>query len=144
MVEIVQVNIGEKLRCQIADRQAAIGVRVKEAFRRWQAVPVGSPPLDNAAVARVIENGLVDEPQGKRQVEIYPAFDFMQGFINPFEQQRFPYRHEIALNVQLEHPGVSGVVAGARPEEMLHTLHTVMHAFADTATIGIVNKEAFE
>jgi len=144
MVKLVEVDVSKKLRCQIPDRQAAIGVRMKETFRCWQAVPVAPPPFDNAALARVVENGLVDKPQGKLKIEIHPAFDLVQCIIDLPEQHRFAYRHEVALNVELEHPGVSGVVARARPEEMLHALDAVMHAFAGTAAIGIVDKEALE
>jgi hypothetical protein len=87
---------------------------------------------------------LFDKPQRKGQVEIDPAFNFVQAIRNLRKKKRFVNCHEIALNIYLQHKRISGVISRAGAEEMLNTSYAEMCALSNPATVCVVNKKFVE
>ena len=154
MVEIVQVEVAEKLRSQVADRQPASFGRTGEAFGSGQpAEQLGVAPID-ASVQRVAMDDLSGKIAHDTETvgSVVPAAGLRVGL--PSDPAQQPLRlgvqdvpvdaHEVAADVELEHITGFRVVLRAGAYVVFEPFDPGADALVLAAGVAVVDQDAFE
>lgn len=154
VVEIVQVEVAEKLRSQVADRQPASFGRTGEAFGSGQpAEQLGGAPIDAS-----VQRGAMDDLSGKIAHDtetvgsVVPAAGLRVGL--PSDPAQQPLRlgvqdvpadaHEVAADVELEHITGFRVVLRAGAYVVFEPFDPGADALVLAAGVAVVDQDAFE
>lgn len=148
-VQHIEVNIAEKLRSQVADRQADTGRRFQQAFGGRQPVPFRKRADDAAIFDRVAQQNRAD--QEIHQVAIEPYDIFRPPGAVPIDRtpnnrvkQPLVDAHKITAQIELQDVSRSRVVVRATAHMMLEALDAQRGSFPFTTGITVINHPTFE
>lgn len=163
-VELVEEDVGEKLASEIADDDAAALGLVEEAFRHRQVAPVRARTADDDVFHGVVMDDLVPEKLDglvelvavtsvatdavfvvvffivERDVGICVGVVFeltVEAPTNALVEFIMVEAHEIALDVEFDNEGGTGVVFGGAANVGGEALLAEEGAFADAAGVGV-------
>jgi len=131
MIEIIEINVAEQLRGQIADGQSATRRRMEQALGRRQSVPVGWLAAHDAAFDGIMEDndfqqindGVKIERLIPRPIGIGQSIpEFLQCPDHFFIKQLPVNRHEIAFDVKFQDIGALAIITRTRPDKMINAL----------------------
>ena len=127
LVERVEVDVGEELTGQVADRQAVMRVLAKEALRRRDEGELAGAAADDDVLSWVVGDDELGEVHPERLR--HAAFDER-------EQDAFVDRDEEVRDVELEVVRAPGPIGGERAHVALEPARAVEGAPAGDAGAG--------
>ena len=134
--ELVEVDVGESLRSEVAnDDTAARGLR-KEGLVGWEVVPVAQATADTDAGGRVVENHLAPE-KFEGVVEFAALRELAIKTPEDAEVEAFAAEaHEVAAKVTLDDVSGSLTIEANATHFALEVVDTVEGAFAFATRVG--------
>jgi hypothetical protein len=144
MVEIVQINITEKLRRQITYRQAAILTGIKKTLTAGKIAPVATPAAYLAILSRVVENNYLQKILHKLVIKPTLLLMLLQNRHHLFTQKPTVHTHKIALNIKLQNITIPRVVGRTSANKLISPLHTVERTLTLATTVSVIYKMPFK
>ncbi len=144
MIEFIQIDIAEKLRCEIADGQTTIFVRMEQTFCFRQLIPVAFLSFYDTICCGVVKYCFFDKLKDKRQAAANPVLLPSQFSFYFLEKHDLIHRHEISLDVELEDVTIFGIILRTGTDEVIYSLNAVMCAFSFAAAITVIDKGFFK
>ncbi len=142
MVESVEVEVGENLRREVADRKTQAGGDSEQAFIAWQVVPEFHLTPTFAADKGIVQDKGATEGEDSLAVGVWihaPQEAFQQ-----VHEEGPADVHEKALDVELEHPGLAPVVRRALADKVQYPPDAEVRALSDAAGIAVIDKRFFK
>lgn len=138
LVEQVKVDVAEQLACEVSYRESAAGKGKEQAFVFRKAVPVGASTLYPAALRGVVEDDLFEKPSYYwpfRSLVVPCAVDGIKDY---FKELLLAYRHEVSLQVELQHPAGAREALRYTSYVLFEPLYAEVISAAFEARIGVV------
>ncbi len=154
LVQFIEIDVGEELRCEVANGQSRSLRTVEETFVMRQAVPFGQLPHDTAAGGGVKQDYLAGEvfdevhiqpvsPQDRHVGEDAVDGHAPQRGEADVEQPLTVDVHEVAAYVHLEDEAGARVIATLAAYVLFEAAYAVMRAASRDAGIGVGDESPF-
>lgn len=149
LIQLVEIDVAEQLRGQVADRKSDARRCFQQAFRRRQPVPIRQRADYPTVLHRVAEQRRANQEIDQLHVEmLYPAgpafIAFAERAANNIVKYPFVDTHEIASQIEFEYVCRSRVIVRTTADVMFETLNAFERTFLLTARVTVEDHTPFE
>ena len=142
MIQFVQIVQGEKLAREVADRQTAGAVGVKEALVLRQSAPTLRRCFADAVLFRTVEYRLTEQIEQHRQV-VSPV-PFAQEIFGQVVQPPLRYFHEERADVYFQDVALFRVVFRTEPDMFRHMFDAIERTFSLAGAVAVIDELLFQ
>ncbi len=132
LIQCIQIDIGEKLAIEVANRQAPVGGRIEQGLVRRNTRQQGRISPQHDLLGTVMEHQQPGEPESVAIINLRGQQPKQNVLIDG---------HEVVSNIKLKIPGGPSAIGGSLAQEPLQPFYSGMHAFTLAAGVGVVDED---